>query len=177
MAKKVPVLGVITVLVHMGKSSGFTYLEILIVIMVTTLLALAGKVAYSNFNVRKQLEAETKKAISYFDLARTQTIAGEKPCDTFEGFFSVFATQPGDTIELEVLPAGCPSQTAYTFPEGYSLASGNFLINYEPFGTGVNGSTCLILLQNSTDACAKLSFDQSGNLEDIITSGASCSCP
>lgn len=173
----VPTTTVIIAWARMEKSRGFTYLEIIIVMLILGIIATLGGSSYIGYNSRKQIETETQKLVSYFDLAQTKTLAGEPVCDTYAGNYSVSASTVSNSVSLSLTPLGCSAQATYTFPQGYSLPDGDFTLTYNPEGTGVTGVSCILLQHPKAELCGKVTIDPSGAFSDTIVPLTSCTCP
>jgi len=162
---------------RMEKSRGFTYLEIIIVMLILGIIATFGGSSYIGYNSRKQIETETQKLVSYFDLAQTKTLAGEPVCGTYAGNYSVSSTTDGESVSLALTPIGCSAQATYTFPTGYSLPQGDFTLTYTAEGTGITGVSCILLQHPKAELCGKVTIEPSGAFSDVIVPLSSCTCP
>ena len=140
------------------------------------ILSTIGGRSYLEFNSRKQIESETKKIVSYLDLAQSKTLAGEPVCETYGGNYSVSTLTGASNVAMSLTPAGCSAQTTYTFPDGYSLPEGDFTVSYNPEGTGVTGDSCIILQHPRSDVCGKITIEPSGSLTDDVLPLDSCTC-
>lgn len=58
--------------------SGFTLIEIIIVVSIVALLTASGMAAYNRFTDEQKLTTETKKVVDEIDLLRKKALAGEK---------------------------------------------------------------------------------------------------
>lgn len=161
---------------HMERNKGFTYLEILIVMMIMGILSTMGRTAYLEYNSRKKVESETKQIVAFLDMAQTKTLGGEGTCDDYEGNYSVSTLTVGDTTTMSLTPLGCTSQATYVFPEGYTLPEGDFSVAYKVDGTGVTGSSCILLQHPKADVCGKVSLETSGSITYDFLPLSSCTC-
>lgn len=172
-----PTTTVIIAWARMEKSRGFTYLEIIIVMLILGIIATLGGSSYIGYNSRKQIETETQKLVSYFDLAQTKTLAGEPLCGTYAGNYIVSSATVGDDISLSLTPNGCSAQATYVFPTGYSLPEGDFTLTYNAEGTGVTGASCILLQHPKAELCGKVTIEPSGAFSDQIVPLSTCTCP
>ena len=158
----------------MERNSGFTYIEILIVVMVIGILAVTGISSYSEFNSRKQTESAARKVVEYVQLAQEKTRAHDIPssCGSYGGFYYTDLT--GSSLTL--VPSGCSALAthnvgAFVYPEG------DFRVNFDQFGTSASGDSCILVEHPRADFCGKVTIESSGIVSQELLLKASCTCP
>lgn len=158
----------------MGKNNGFTYIEMMIVMLVIGILAFTGISSYTEFNARKQTEARAKKIVEYLDVARQKTAAGDKPssCGSYTGSYAV--TLVGNLMSLT--PGGCVTLATHSFLD-FTFPEGDFTVTYQPLGGGMTGDRCIIIQHPKAPICEKITLESSGIVKDELLPEASCVCP
>ncbi len=158
----------------MERNSGFTLVELMMVIFIIGFISTIGIASYTTFNARKVTESETKKVVEYLELSQSKTESGDRPsgCGTYAGYYTTSLT--GST--LSVTPSGCSAITSYTI-EDFSFPEGDFTVDYLPLGKGISGDTCILIQHPTADYCGKVEIEQSGIVKDDVVSVANCTCP
>lgn len=155
-----------------NKNFGYTLFEILVVVAIILLFSGLSLAYYNSFNEQKRLEGEAKKFVETLELAKKKTISGDKPCTDYSGNYRVSWTSVSP-YTYTLTSMGCSDQSVYTLPSNFSfLSAGN--VTFEPFGLGSN-SACLIIKNDSSGKCRKVSVEGSANIEEQIESD--CACP
>ena len=129
----------------MRNQAGYTLLEVLIVLVITTALFFGGFATYREFSRRQILNATYKELGTNLSLAREFAMSGEKPsgCTGILSGYSVSFTGTGYTIA-----AVCSSTVivrSLTLTSGITISGPNF--TYKVIGQGTNltsGSTVAI---------------------------------
>lgn len=157
----------------MGKNNGFTYIEILLVVFIMSIMAVGGYTVYSDVQTRKYIDAQGQIIVSYLELAREKTSAGDQTssCGTFNGYYSVSLV---DHV-LSLTPNGCPAVTTHEFDSDLGFPEGDFQVDYNVLGTGYSGSSCVIVQHPRTDDCALITLEASGLAQTELTQN--CTCP
>lgn len=155
------------------RNSGFTYVEMMIVLLIIGILAVTGLTSYSEFQARSRTESETHMIESYIELAREKTSAGDRTgaCGTYGGFYSVI----GASSVVTLVPNGCPAAATYTLTDGFSLSEGDFQLDFQPQGGGMSGPTCIIVQHPTADLCGIITIESSGITSSTIQNDCSCS--
>jgi prepilin-type N-terminal cleavage/methylation domain-containing protein len=166
-------MAVIIVSGLMAKNRGFTYIEVLIVVGIISLLSVGGVASYSEFQARKQTEAETRMIESYIELAREKTSAGDRTgsCGTYGGYYSVTST--GAVVSL--VPNGCSAAASFTLRSGYTLPEGDIQADFRPLGAGYSGPSCIIVQHPNAELCGQITIESSGITSSEVRT--ECTCP
>ena len=132
---------------NMKKLSGFTLLEMLIVVTITAVLSIVGFLAVVPLREKNQHRSVAVKILNQLEKARDLAI---KRLD--EGVFSVNFTSDSLTIDCE---SGCGSFTQIneTLPEGFSitnLSHGNKLLFLPSTGRTAQTTANNIITGNTT---------------------------
>lgn len=90
-----------------GRTRGFTIIEILVAIFITTVLASVGVASYVSFNRRQIVVQATKKVFSDLRLAQSMATNQEKPagCTSLRGFTFNVTGGTSYWIGAECVPA------------------------------------------------------------------------
>lgn len=155
----------------MGRDNGFSYIEIVIVVLIISILAVGSYVVYADIQARTFIQAQGEVVVSYMELAREKTGATDNTttCGTFGGFYSVSLTD----MTLSLVPNGCVATTSHLF-ENVTFPEGNFQVDFDPLGTGFTGPSCIIIQHPRTTDCALITIEGSGLAHSELTENCSC---
>lgn len=151
------------------KRHGYTLFELLVVITIIILFTGISLAYYNSFNEQKRLETETKKFVETLELAKKKTISGDKPCDAYNGAYSV----EWQTATYKLISSGCAEQLSYNLPAGITFLAASSL-TFRPFGLGTTPD-CAVVKNNNAGKCRKVTIESSGTITEIVN--PSCSCP
>lgn len=168
-------MDVITALVLMAKNSGFTFIELMIVVFVIGLLSSIGIVSYTEYNARKVTENETHKIVEYLDLGRTKALTADKP-DSCPGFTGSYIVSSSGTV-VTLTPENCSATASMTLENAITLPEGDFSITFKPQGGGILGDTCILVSHPTQGHCGKISLEASGIVKSEQLKDSSCVCP
>lgn len=125
-------------------SSGFTLIELIVVIAVLLLVAGGGIASFINFNEKQQVINGAKNLQEYLRTAQTLARIGDKPngCDKLNGY-KVKSLDAGAVKEIKVL-AVCDSgeieRNSFLLPESTTLSS-DIEVTFLGLHGGVVGAT------------------------------------
>ncbi len=158
----------------MDRSSGFTLLELIFVILILGTLSLIALRGYGNLQQRTQTESATMRVLEYMRLAYDKASASDKTatCETYAGTYSVSLS--GSTMSL--IPDGCSAVTSYTFSD-FGFPEGDFQTTFQPLGKGITGDSCIVIEHPRADMCGIVRLETTGIASSVIESGESCVCP
>lgn len=138
------------------KQPGFTLVEILIVTAIISLFSGLALMNYGLSSEDKKLELEAKKFVEILQLTEKKTLAGEKPCLTYDNRWELLITTSTSYL---MRPLGCVGlDVVYTLPKslfffndkGSPLSSGTFRFNFLGIGGMEQGSPCCSVFIKNT---------------------------
>ncbi len=159
-------------------SKGFTLLEMMLVVLIMLIFFGMSLKLYSNLNLQKKLESETKYVVEILELAKKKTISGDKTglddsC-ILSGYKIVY------TQDSYALFAICPDDRAVgkEFASSYGISlsgDGTNEVVFNPFGVGAVPA-CVIITNTATNKCRMITVLQSASISYAAES-QSCVCP
>jgi len=147
-------------------STGFTLIELIIVIGVLILITGGGIASFINFNEKQQVLNGSKELRSYLRMAQTLVRVGEVPegCGKLTGY-KVMSLDAGVTKEIRVI-AVCSNgniiKSSFLLPETTTLSS-NINITFLGLHGGVTGATTIEVL-GSSDRVYSFEVTQGGEI-------------
>lgn len=122
--------------------SGFTLLELIIVVIIITTFVGLSIANYNRFNEEKKLEEQTKQLIDVLDLASKKASSGDIPtsCSSFEGY--EVQTTASSYSFYRCCDGNCTLVRTYTLPTNFSLSVRT--VRFKPLSRGTD------LINNAT---------------------------
>ncbi len=162
----------------MHYSRAFTFLELIIVIAIMTIVAGMGLATYNNSTRSLNIEKETQKISDILSLARSKAAAGDTGMCTsgplvtpMVDFFSVSRVDPTTYLLSPICPTGTPMPKSYNTSGGVSLPN-PFVVNFYKLSVGAS-QACFELTNGSE--CRYIQVGVQGSIEDGVTNcGGSC---
>lgn len=151
----------------MKKSTGFTIIELLVVISIMLVFIGTTLVQYNNFTEQTKLRNEAKKLIDVLELAKKKAFSADlfdKNCVNFSGYRIIISS---DSYSLSF---GCAS--VYSVVQNYNLSTnitatvgtGNY--NFSPLMNNPSFISNTIRLKNSAiNKCLNISISPIGIVE------------
>lgn len=124
------------------KECGYTLIEVLIVLVITTTLFFGGFATYREFTRRQFLETTYKELRADLELAREFASSGEKPsgaggCSgTLAGYTITFSSSGYTVAATCIGPATTSIVRTRTLQSGLTISGPNFM--YKVLGQGTN---------------------------------------
>ena len=155
--------------------SGYTLIEILVVLALGAIVFVGGYTAYQDFARRQVLDNAHEELKSNFALARQLALAGEKPagfCESSSSFSLL-----GHQINLESgqykIQAKCSNDVTsdvrtFLLPSGISITSGWTTSNpilFKALGEGADQNVTITIMQNSTSDTKQIQVSTQGRIE------------
>lgn len=159
----------------MAKNSGFTLIELTLVILILGTLSTIGFQSYADVQSRKRVEAETHIVTGFLNLAYDKTYSSDKTatCGTFAGSYTVSLTD----VTLSLTPDGCPATTTHVFADGFTFPEGDFSTTFLPLARGITGDRCILIQHPTAQKCGKITIESSGIVSSEVVPLETCICP
>lgn len=152
------------------RTSAFTLIELMIVIMIMSGIFVTGIVRYRDFQRRQALEAAARTIISELRYAQEQAIAGKKPatCDTLRSYvfqrisstsYRVVARCTADIVVSTTNQTGFASQHP-----GITIGAFSEIV-FNVLGKGVGNNINITLTQANTNATRAISITTGGEIK------------
>lgn len=140
-------------------TSGYSLIELIIVISIIAALFTGGYTAYREYSRRQVLANDTSTLRSNFNFARQKALSGEKPsgCTTLTGY----RVSRTSTIRYRTYAVCSPDILVSTYDLTTGVTISDFNILFEVLGQGTAGSDTTITITHSTTG---------GNEQIIVTS-------
>lgn len=158
-------------------TAGFTFIEVVITVLILLIILSFSFRVYGDFNFRKNLEGEAKRFVETLELTKKKAAAVDKS-GVHEGCI-ISGYKVTYTASFYRIFALCPSPVAVS--GSISVASGHTLsgdgsgeVIFKPFGQGAQAA-CIIVQSNQSGRCRIVSVSTSGS----VTYGdelSDCSC-
>lgn len=154
-------------------SSGFTIIELLVVVTVMLLFSGMSLASYNSFTNEKEIEQETQKLIDVLELTRQKALAAEKTesCYVFDGYRIKFDSNNQYNLELCCNGQccdgtnGCYPSAKYESKLNITTSPDNYVL-FRPLNRGAND---IIIEINSPkiSKCGKISVNKAGLIEEL----------
>ncbi|OGK18444.1 hypothetical protein A3D80_00400 [Candidatus Roizmanbacteria bacterium RIFCSPHIGHO2_02_FULL_40_13b] len=171
---------------HMAKNSGFTFLEILIVVFIITLLSGATATGYTGFNEQKKLDKDTQDMSSTLELAKKKARAGDKSslaqtgtdystCE-LDGYkvklltattYQLAASMCAPTVGSCPIVSGCSdvSIAPYALSSSVTMSPATGEVFFNNGGLNVSGITSVVFTNSKNNKTKTVSIFTSGAIE------------
>lgn len=154
--------------------TGFTLIEILVVLAIGALVFIGGYAGYRDFTRRQILEGSSEETKSNLALARQRALSGEKPSGCTEDLSGyrvsmTFSDPSGNssyTISAMCTQSGISTGTT-NLPVGITLSAPQSQFLFKSIGQGTDLSSDLIitLTQGSTGAQSTITVTSGGAIK------------
>jgi prepilin-type N-terminal cleavage/methylation domain-containing protein len=152
--------------------TGFTLLELLVVVSIITMLIVGATAGYGNFSNKNLLKQTMLTLKNDLRLAQTNALSGKKPqsdCTKLTGY-SVSFTDVSYVIEPVCSPASLSTYPSILYPSGIVMSSPPSPILFYGLSNGTNISGTRSLMLSGTAGTYTIDIKDSG---DIIDKGFS----
>ncbi len=156
------------------RMSGYTLIEVLVVMTIIGILFSVGYASYRSFSRRQTLLGIAKQVEGDLRLAQQMSLSGEKPagCTSSLDGIQFGLTLSASSYEIKAVCGATPLIKSYTLPDGISFDVAGFQPNPTVFkvlgqGTNIpNGSIARIkITQQSTNNSVTISINSGGSIK------------
>ncbi|MBI4029221.1 MAG: prepilin-type N-terminal cleavage/methylation domain-containing protein [Candidatus Blackburnbacteria bacterium] len=146
--------------------SGYTLLEVLIVLVIITTLFFGGYTAYREFSRRQALQNFYKELVVSSALAREKALSGEKPSGCNGNLVGYQMSFDSSTYSISAVCNSVVSVTTYSIPSGI-VVSGFTNYTYKVLGKGttLTDSLSVTLTQSSTGKTINATISREGVMQ------------
>lgn len=156
--------------------SGFSLIELIIVIATLSLFFGFSLASYNSFNETKKLEADAREFIETLELAKTKATVGEKPDDLC--VLQSFTVTYDNSSNQYSMNAQCPTDqtivSSKTLSNGGAFQSAGSAIFYPLNKPATFSSSCVLIKNTHTNKCRQITLDSPGIISE--TQNDTCIC-
>lgn len=165
---------------------GFTFLEILVVIVIIVLFSTMAVGGYTAFNENKKVDADTNQLISTLELAKKKSRAGDKSgltqggtdysnCD-LDGYtvsitssvaYELRASVCANTSGLCSIGSGCTDVTimSYSLSPSMNMTPTTGSVSFTGGGLAVSGVSSITITNSKNNKSKIITISESGGIE------------
>ncbi len=174
--------------IYAFSSSGFTLIELVVVLGIITLVIGISIASYGNFNSQEHLKTEANKLVSVIDLAVRKTtssdISSVASCTDFIGYQINFTSPTTYSLEVccNVTCSPATSVASYTLLDtSIGIVSDATVVHFNPFmkntwrkGASLVDSYTIKLTSSTTNQCIEVTVYNTGL---VSSTNPSNTCP